>query len=84
MLIEPMEKLTTPAQNCLLKSLEEPPADVVFFLLSHEPSALLGTIASRCSLVKLAPWPDDVLRQTLLTLGYDAKLAEAVLPRGQR
>ncbi|HNW85914.1 MAG TPA: DNA polymerase III subunit delta' [Candidatus Limiplasma sp.] len=80
-LIEPMEKLTPSAQNCLLKSLEEPPADVLFFLLSHEPSALLGTIASRCSLIKLTPWPDPVLFDTLTRLGYTPKQAEAVLPR---
>lgn len=80
-IVEPFEKLTPAAQNCLLKSLEEPQADVLFFLLSHEPSALLGTIASRCALVKLSPWPDAALRDTLLTQGYDPALVEAVLPR---
>ena len=80
-LIEPVEKLTPAAQNCLLKSLEDPPANVIFFLLSHEPSSLLGTIASRCSLVKLPPWPDQVLQDTLLRLGFEPKLIEAVLPR---
>ena len=80
-IIEPFEKLTPAAQNCLLKSLEEPPANVVFFLLSHEPSALLGTIASRCAMIKLTPWPDVVMRQTLLRLGFDQEHADAVLPR---
>ncbi len=80
-LIEPAEKLTPPAQNCLLKSLEDPPADVIFLLLSHEPSALLGTIASRCLNVKLSPWPDETLRTTLLALGYSPEHIDAVLPR---
>lgn len=80
-IVEPLEKLTPAAQNCLLKSLEEPPADVVFFLLSHEPSAVLGTISSRCSLVKLAPWPDDLLHQTLLARHLSATEIDAALPR---
>ena len=80
-IIEPFEKLTPAAQNCLLKSLEEPPADVIFFLLSHEPSALLGTIASRCSIIKLTPWPDESIRQALNKLGFEPKHIEAALPR---
>lgn len=80
-IIEPFEKLTPAAQNCLLKSLEEPPADVIFFLLSHEPSALLGTIASRCSIIKLTPWPDEMICQTMLKMGFEANRIEAALPR---
>ncbi len=80
-LIEPVEKMTQQAQNCLLKSLEEPIANVVFLLMTHELSATLGTIASRCARVKLAPWPDDVLMDTLTHLGYARERAEDVLPR---
>lgn len=81
LIVEPVEKLTPAAQNCLLKSLEEPQADVVFFLLTHEPSAVLGTIASRCAMVKLPPWPDGELQTALLALGIDAARVQAVLPR---
>lgn len=80
-LIEPVEKLTPAAQNCLLKSLEDPPSDVVFFLLSHEQTALLGTIASRCAIVRLSPWPDETVRSALLAAGYPQASVEAVLPR---
>ena len=80
-IVEPIERLTPAAQNCLLKSLEEPQADVVFFLLTHEPSAVLGTIASRCAMVKLPPWPDGELQDALLAMGYDAGRVQAVLPR---
>ncbi len=80
-IVEPVERLTPAAQNCLLKSLEEPQADVVFLLLTHEPSAVLGTIASRCAMVKLPPWPDDELRVALLAMGFDASRVENVLPR---
>lgn len=80
-IVEPVEKMTPAAQNCLLKSLEEPQADVIFFLLTHEPSALLGTIASRCAMVKLPPWPDRELQTALLAMGFDASRVQNVLPR---
>ncbi len=80
-LIEPVEKMTPQAQNCLLKSLEEPIANVVFLLMTHEPSATLGTIASRCVRVKFTPWADEHLHATLLKLGHSPASVENVLPR---
>ena len=80
-LIEPVESMTPEAQNCLLKSLEEPIANVVFLLMTHELTATLGTIASRCIRVKLTPWPDDALRETLLKLGHAPASVENVLSR---
>lgn len=43
--------LTTEAANAFLKTLEEPPAGVVFILVTHSISALLPTIRSRCQLI---------------------------------
>ena len=80
-LIEPVESMTPEAQNCLLKSLEEPISNVVFLLMTHELTATLGTIASRCVRVKLTPWPDDALRETLLKLGHKRDAVENVLSR---
>lgn len=80
-LIEPVESMTPEAQNCLLKSLEEPIANVVFLLMTHELTATLGTIASRCVRVKMTPWPDDALRETLLKLGQAPNAVENVLSR---
>ena len=80
-LIEPVEKMTIQAQNCLLKSLEEPVSNVVFLLLTHELTATLGTIASRCIRVKINPWPDDILRDTLHSLGHQSSDVETVLAR---
>lgn len=80
-IIEPVEKMTLQAQNCLLKSLEEPVANVVFLLLTHELTATLGTIASRCIRAKLTPWPDECLHDTLIQLGYEAPKVASILPR---
>lgn len=79
-LIEPVEKLTPQAQNCLLKSLEEPVSNVVFLLMAHELTALLGTIASRCARVALTPWPDEVMRAALEKLGYGPEMIRRALP----
>ena len=80
-LIEPVERMTLQAQNCLLKSLEEPIANVVFLLMTHELTATLGTIASRCIRLKLTPWPDEILEETLLSLGHSQSSVVNVLPR---
>ena len=78
-LIEPVEKMTPQAQNCLLKSLEEPVARVVFLLMTHELTATLGTIASRCARIKMRPWPDALMTETLTRMGCDpARIPTAV------
>ena len=48
LVIEPAERMTRPAANALLKSLEEPPDGTVLILVSHQPGRLLPTVRSRC------------------------------------
>lgn len=47
-LLGPSEAMNINASNALLKSLEEPASKVTLLLYSHQPSALLATIRSRC------------------------------------
>jgi DNA polymerase-3 subunit delta' len=47
-LVDPADALNAPAANALLKTLEEPPGDSVFLLVSGRPDALPATIRSRC------------------------------------
>lgn len=47
-LVQPAESMNIQAANALLKILEEPPASVVFLLVSHNRDLLLPTIKSRC------------------------------------
>ena len=52
------------AQNALLKTLEEPPQAVTFFLLSENGQALLPTVRSRCKLLRLSEYSQaDILRE---------------------
>jgi DNA polymerase-3 subunit delta' len=46
--IHPAEAMNSNAANALLKSLEEPPRDMLFILVTHKPQQLLPTILSRC------------------------------------
>ena len=47
-IIEEADLMTEDAQNCLLKTLEEPPGGAVLILLSENTESLLPTIRSRC------------------------------------
>ena len=55
------------AQNALLKTLEEPPGQVVLLLTAERADDLLPTIVSRCEVVTLRPLPRDVVRDSLIT-----------------
>lgn len=46
--IDSVDDLEEGGANALLKMLEEPPANCIFFLVSHSPGRLLPTIRSRC------------------------------------
>lgn len=47
-IIDDADKMTKEAQNCLLKTLEEPPKNVVLILIGQNENLFLTTIKSRC------------------------------------
>lgn len=51
-LIEDADRMNETAQNHFLKTLEEPPSQTVFVLLSEWPRRLLPTIRSRCQAIR--------------------------------
>lgn len=64
------------ATNALLKMLEEPPPNSVFFLVSHMADRLKPTIRSRCRLLRFAPLADDVMASALREALPDADAGE--------
>jgi len=74
-IIDSSDDLEKSAANALLKMLEEPPPNTIFFLVSHAPGRLLPTIRSRCRRLDLAPLADDVMASVLKE--QLAELAEA-------
>lgn len=53
--------MTTEAQNALLKTLEEPPADASFFIMVPAPSTLLPTVRSRAQTLSIRGLPEQVI-----------------------
>lgn len=53
--------MNQPAQNALLKTLEEPPRDTVLILISSAPDKLLPTIRSRCAKAQFGPLAPDFI-----------------------
>ena len=64
-LIDDSDKMTTEAQNALLKTLEEPPEFVIILLIGSNESAFLTTIRSRCMILHFQPIPEEEIRNYL-------------------
>ena len=65
--IDSMDELNKEASNALLKMLEEPPANTLFFLVSHAPGRLLPTIRSRCRRLDFQKLEHDAMASILAT-----------------
>ncbi len=71
-IINDCDKMTKEAQNCLLKTLEEPPEFVVIILISSNENIILNTIKSRCMSIKFRNIEDEeLLKYSKEILGYD-------------
>lgn len=77
--IDTVDELEASAANALLKMLEEPPPNTVFFLVSHAPGRLLPTIRSRCRRLEFQPLGDDAMASML-----EEKLPETSAAERQR
>jgi len=64
-IIDEVHMLTKDAFNALLKTLEEPPAHVVFILATTEEEKILSTILSRCQVFKMHSPSRAVLAETV-------------------
>ena len=62
-IIENSDTMTTEAQNCLLKTLEEPPEYITIILICSNENNLLSTIKSRCTRMYFEPIPDEEVKK---------------------
>jgi DNA polymerase III subunit delta' len=74
--IDTVDELEASAANALLKMLEEPPPNTVFFLVSHAPGRLLPTIRSRCRRLEFQALSDDAMASVLETQLKETKPAD--------
>ncbi|MDF2536645.1 MAG: dnaX [Bacillales bacterium] len=81
-IIDEVHMLSTGAFNALLKTLEEPPAHVVFILATTEPHKIPLTIHSRCQRYdfKQITIHDIVGRLETILKGTDISYEESALP----
>ena len=63
--IDSIDDLEKSAANALLKMLEEPPANTIFFLVTHAPGRLLPTIRSRCRRLDFQALDDAAMTSVL-------------------
>jgi DNA polymerase-3 subunit delta' len=64
-IIDGAEMMSHEAANCLLKTLEEPSAGVLFILLTANDSLLPDTVVSRCQRLELRPLPTPQVEAAL-------------------
>lgn len=78
-IIQIAENLSHAAANCLLKTLEEPPANSVIFLITANFHALFPTLASRVQRINFGRVSDAEVRLSLAEFDLsEAKLSEIV------
>ena len=61
-IIDEADSMTKEAQNCLLKTLEEPPEFAVIILIGSNESNFLSTIKSRCTIIKFNSIPSEQVK----------------------
>ncbi len=61
-----VDRMNAEAENCLLKTLEEPPASSVLILLTSNIRALLPTTRSRCQILQFHPMQTQELAEMLV------------------
>jgi DNA polymerase III subunit delta' len=83
-IVDDAETMLEPAQQALLKTLEEPPPAVTILLLSDDAEVLLETVRSRCQEVRVRPVSESAVERALLERGIDEAGASeiAALSRG--
>ncbi|MDD2523670.1 MAG: DNA polymerase III subunit delta' [Endomicrobiaceae bacterium] len=64
-ILEPAEKMTTAAANCLLKTLEEPPENTIIILIAKHKETIPITIVSRAQTVFFQPLPTNEIANYL-------------------
>lgn len=65
-IIQDIDQLTPDAAHAFLKTLEEPPQGVFFFLTAQYRERVFATIQSRCQVVSLKAIPKEILEQKMI------------------
>ena len=77
-IIDDADGLVAPAQNALLKTLEEPTPSSVFILVTARPDMLLPTVLSRCPQLRFRPLSLEEMTAALIARGRSEAEARAI------
>src|SRR6266403_1131637 len=77
-IIDEVHMLTSQAFNALLKTLEEPPAHVIFVFATTEPNKVLPTILSRCQRFDLRRIPTQVIARQLESIAKQEEVSLSI------
>jgi DNA polymerase III subunit gamma/tau len=77
-IIDEVHMLTQQAFNALLKTLEEPPAHVIFVFATTEPNKVLPTILSRCQRFDLRRIPTQIIARQLEAIAQKEEVSLSV------
>ena len=77
-IINDSDKMTQEAQNCLLKTLEEPPEFVTIILIGSNENAFLSTIKSRCMIIRFEPISNEQILKYLQE-NYQTKINSKIM-----
>ena len=84
-IIDEVHMMTANAFNALLKTLEEPPAHVIFILATTEPHEIIPTILSRCQRYDFTKVADADIEERMMTIlekegvQYDKAAVRAII-----
>ena len=81
-IINDADTMTTEAQNCLLKTLEEPPMYLTIILICSNENNLLSTIKSRCTRMYFEPISKEQIKEYIKE-NYNIQVNEEVLELSQ-
>ena len=77
-IVDSADQMVPPAQNALLKTLEEPPPSCQLFLVTSRPDMLLDTVRSRCPQLRFGPLSvEAIFRLLMVVSGFDEHAARA-------
>lgn len=77
-ILDNADLMTKEAQNCILKTLEEPPNSVIIILIGSREDKFLTTIKSRCTILKFQNISDMQIKQYIKEV-YNVNLLDKII-----
>ena len=82
-IIDNADTMTTEAQNCLLKTLEEPPEYITIILICTNEGNLLSTIKSRCTRMQFETIKNEELKRYIKEAFPEQKISDNIVELAQ-